>query len=151
MGLKQEQVTGSVLAWWRDEFPLSVLTVWPGTAVETAGARAWIEIWVEEFARGPQRSGAPERMDLSISVHCFVEGSTDKGRVQEIADAVRETLSQRTIPIHDHDASGAPLVGYVRILEAETRELTRNQQASLQEGLQHVVVTWRGVAQQVEG
>lgn len=143
--LRLEQVTVSVLAWWRNTFPLRVATVWPGTVLDTAGVTEWVEGW----SGLPQRAGGPERVELSLTVHCFTKPGMDVGRVQELADAARETLSQQTIAVRDFAESGGPVVGYVSVFEAEVRDLTRNHAGSLQKGMRHAVVTCRGVAQGV--
>ena len=145
--LRQEVIAASVFACWADQFPLPVSTVYPGTTLDTSALDEWLEIWMDAWSRRPQRASDAKLLELSLTVHCFVKPGLDKGRVQELADAARETLSGKTIELRDYEQSGSPLVGYALVFEPETRELTRNHAGGLQSGLQHLVVSWRGMAQ----
>ena len=147
--LRQEVIAGSVFAYWADQFPLEVSTVYPGTALETSALDEWLEIWIDAWSLRPQRHADAVLLDLSLTVHCFVKPGLDKGRAHELADAARGTLSRTTIELRDHEQSGLPLVGYALVFEPETRALTRNHAGELQSGLQHLVVSWRGIAQGV--
>ena len=147
--LRQEVIAGSVFAYWADQFPLEVSTVYPGTTLETSALEEWLEIWIDAWSRRPQRDSDALLLELSLTVHCFVKPGPDKGRVHELADAARGTLSRKTIEVRDHEQSGSPLVGYALVFEPETRELTRNHAGGLQSGLQHLVVSWRGIAQEM--
>lgn len=144
-----EDVTASLFVHWDDQFPLPVATIYPGTRVNTAALDEWIELWIDTWSRRPQRASAKELIDVSVTAHCFVKQGLDKSRVQELADAVRATISQKTIAVRDYDTSGSTVVGYATIFEAETRELTRNNLNSLQHSMQHLVVSCRGIAQEI--
>lgn len=146
---RQESITAGLLSYWRDEFPLAVTTAYPGTRIDTAELDEWLELSIDVWSRRPQRAGALQRIDLSLSVHCFVKQGLDKFRVHELADAVRGTLSQKTVPLRDYDASGTPVIGYATLREPETRDLTRSDADSLKHAMQHFLVTCAGAAQQV--
>ena len=146
---QQEFIAASLFKFWSDQFPLVVTTAYPGTRIDTAALTEWLEITIDGWSRRPQRSGAPERIGLSLSVHCFVKQSLDKSRIYELSDAVRSTISQQTISLRDYDTSGTPVIGYATLLEPETRDLTRLDTDSLRHAMQHFVITCAGIAQQI--
>jgi hypothetical protein len=145
----QEGVSGSLYSFWADQFPLSVSTVYPGTRIDTAEIDEWIELWVDAWSRRPQRASSRQLIELSLTAHCFVKQGTDKSRVHALADAARATLSQATVAVRDYETSGTPVVGYAKLFETETRDLTRNNFASLQHSMQHLMVACRGIAQEL--
>jgi len=145
----QEDVGASLFAYWADQFPLAVSTVYPGTRVNTAALDEWIELWIDAWSRKPQRITSRQLIEVSLSAHIFVKQGTDKSRVHELADAARVTLSQQTVAVRDYEESGAPVVGYAKLFETEARDLTRNNLTSLQHSMQHLLVSCRGIAQEV--
>ena len=145
----QEDVGASLFAYWADELPISVSTVYPGTRLNTAVLDEWIELWIDAWSRKPQRATSRQLIDLSISAHCFAKQGTDKSRVHELADGARATLSQQTVAVRDFDFSGTPIVGYAKLFETETRDLTRSNLSSGEHSLQHLLVSCRGIAQEL--
>ena len=147
--LSQKDIAGSLFSHWADQFPLSVTTIYPGTRIETVSLTEWLELWIETWSRRAQRTTNKQVLDLTVSVHCFVKQGLDKSRIYELADAVRQTIAQKTVPIRDTSLSGTPVTGYLTLTEPETHELTRNNIGSLQHAMQHLVITCRGIAQEI--
>ena len=147
--LSQKDIAGSLFSFWADQFPLTVTTIYPGTRIETVSLAEWMELWIETWSRRPQRGTNKQVLELAVSVHCFVKQGLDKSRIHELADAVRSTIAQQTIAIRDNAMSGTPVTGYLMLTEPQTHELTRNNIGSLQHAMQHLVITCRGVAQQI--
>ncbi len=145
---KQELITASLFSYFRDEFPLVVTIAYPGVRIDTAELDEWLELSIAEWTRRPQRSGGLKQIGLSLTVHCFVKQNLDKSRIHELADAVRETISQKTVPLRDYDVSGTPVIGYGTLREPETRDLTRFDVNAQRHAMQHLVITCAGVAQQ---
>ena len=146
--LKHEQIAESLFTWWRDQFPLAVTTAYPGMRIDTVPLDEWLEIHIDTWSRRPQRIGGRQLIDLSITVHSFVKQQSDKSRIHGLADAVRDTLSQKTVPLRDYDSSGSAVVGYALLFEPEVRDLTRSDMNSLRHPMQHLVVLCPGIAQQ---
>ena len=147
--LTHESLAASLFSHWANAFPLAVTTLYPGTRIDTSGLLEWLELWIDTWSPPAQRQTAKQRIALSLTVHCFVKPSLDKSRLYELADAVRITLAQQTIPLHDHQSSGRPLIGYATLQELESRELTRNHIHSLQQPLRHLTLTCQATAQQI--
>jgi hypothetical protein len=144
--LKLEHITARVFTHWRDVFPLSVRTVYPGMRVDAVDLDEWVELWVDAWRKPVRRGIASDELDVSITVHCFSRHATDKGAVQRLVDAVRGTLGGAFIVVRDFLESGEPVVGWLMVLEPEARELTRVHAEELRGALHHVVVTFEGRA-----
>lgn len=147
-GFGQREIAASVFAHWAANYPLEVTTVYPATRVDVAALNEWLEIWVNSWQRGPQRTGGKEQIDVSVTVHCFVERTLDKGRVLELADGVTATLQHQQIVISDQTLSGVPTVGHLQMFETQTRTLTRPDADAGRHRMQHVVLTTGGMATQ---
>lgn len=148
-GFGQEAMAGSLFAHWSENFPLAVATVYPGTQIDAAGQSEWVEIWVNAWQRAPRRTAGKEQVDVSVTVHCFVERTLDKGRILELADAAKATLEHQQVAVTDQAVSGTPVVGHVQLFETQTQVLTRADREAGQHGLQHVVLTTAGLATEV--
>lgn len=147
--LTHESIASSLFTHWADQFPLSVTTIYPGTKVDTTGLNEWLELSIEEWFRRPQRSGGKQVIDVSVVVHCFVKQGLDKSRLHELADAARSTISQKTIAIRDYDMSGTPVLGYLNMVEPNTRDRTRDAANALRHTMQHLEIRCLGFAQQI--
>ena len=147
--LKHEQITGSVLTHWSDQFPLSVTTIYPGTKIDTADLDEWLDLRIDMWLQRPQRSTAKQVLDVTVILEAFVKQGLDKSRIQELADATRSTISQQTIPIRDYETSGTPVTGYLSFFESETRDLSRNDTNTLRNSMQHLRIICPGIAQQI--
>lgn len=145
--LSQEAISASLLSFWSSEFGGSVTTVYPGMKVDTTSLSEWVEIWVDSWSRRPQRLGGIPYLDVTATVHCFVKAGQESGRIQAITDAVRSVFAQESIPLKNFSESAEPTIGWIRLKEPETRNLTRHQAGSLQVVLHHTAVIVRGAAQ----
>ncbi|QDU42584.1 hypothetical protein Mal52_10470 [Symmachiella dynata] len=148
-GFGQEALAGSLFAHWSDNFPLAVTTVYPGTQIDAAGQSEWLEIWINAWQRDPRRSAGKEQVDVSVTVHCFVERTLDKGRILELADATKSTLEHQQVSVTDQSLSDPPVVGHLQLFETQTRTMTRRDRDAGRHGLQHVVLVTSGVATEV--
>lgn len=146
---KQELITASLFSYFRDQFPLVVTITYPGVRIDTSALDEWLELSITEWTRRPQRRGGLKQIGLSLIVHCFVKQNLDKSRIHELADAARETISQKTVTLRDYDVSGTPIIGYGTLREPETRDLTRRDIDAHRHAMQHVVITCAGTAQQI--
>ena len=145
-GFGQKALAGSLFAYWGENFPLSVATVYPGTQIDAVGQSEWVEIWINAWQRDPRRSAGKEQVDVSVTVHCFVEPTLEKGRMLELADAAKATLEHQQVPVTDQSSSDAPVVGHLQLFETQTRTMTRQDRDAGRHGLQHVVLTTVGLA-----
>jgi|GEM_PF-4591967 len=144
--LDLELIRANLFKHWSDSFPLAVTTVYPGMNVDNSSSSEWIEIAVENWSRKPQRTAGKQFLELVVVVHCFVKAGTDKGRILELADATRSTISQKTISLKDFDLSGEPTVGYLRLHETETRDRFLGLPSTHDQTLQHVSMSTKGFA-----
>ncbi len=142
-----DQITASLFVWWDDNVPSGITTIHPAQQTETVSLTEWIELRISAFSRRPGRAGGPAVIDLAVIAHCFVKPQADASRIDELADAVAETLAGRTIPVLDHSQSDTPVVGYLGLQESETHHLTRNHENHEQLPLQHAVVSTPGIVQ----
>ena len=146
IGLTQNQLTGSVFSYWRDLFSPEVKTVFPGMQIDTAKENKWVELWMQSTLRKPQRVTSQKLHDVSILVHCFSHAGNERSHINQLAETSLELLSQQILVIRDFEQAGVPIVGYLKLYEAESRILTRNR-LEKESGLQHIVVTCDGIAQ----
>jgi hypothetical protein len=144
--LNYEHVAAGVFSHWADQFPLPVTTVYPGTRIDTSGLTEWLEIGIDRWADRLLRGEDKATVELSVFVHVFVKPGVDKSRVFELADAVRQTLADQQITLHDHETSGTPVVGYATLSQAEIEDRTRRDTDAGRHGMQHVIVRVAGVA-----
>lgn len=88
-----DQITASLFVWWDDYVPSGITTIHPAQQTETVSLTEWIELRISAFARRPGRAGGPAVIDLAVIAHCFVKPQADASRIDELADAVAETLT----------------------------------------------------------
>jgi len=148
-GFGHETIAGSLFAHWAANFPLSVTTIYPGIQADTAGEEEWLEVWINSWRRNPRRTENLEQTVISVSAHAFVERSLDKGRVLELADAVKTTLEHQQVSVTDPSQSGTPVVGHVQLWESQSRVFTRLDHEAGRPHLQHVVVTTLGICTEI--
>lgn len=145
--LEHESITASLYRFWNDGFDPAVTTIYPGIKADTSALTEWVEIWVDSWARRPQRIAGVPVVDVTVVVHCFVKSGSDGGRIHELTDRVRATFAQETVPLKDFQQSGSPQIGTIRLKEPETRNLTRRTTGELKTVLHHTAVVIRGFAQ----
>jgi len=145
--LSQEAISASLLSFWKTQFGESVTTIYPGMKVDTTSLTEWVEIWVDSWSRRPQRLGGIPLIDVTVSVHCFVKAGSESGRIQQLTDSIRTVFAQETIPLIDETVSDDSSIGFIRLKEPETRNLTRAQTGTLQVALHHMAIIVRGSAQ----
>ncbi|MEX0701183.1 MAG: hypothetical protein WD069_03730 [Planctomycetales bacterium] len=141
-------ITGSLFSHWADQFPLSAPTIYPGTEVDLADAVEWIDLALDAWSDRAGREIGKRMLSVTVAVHCFAKPSTDHGRADELADAARATLAGRTIAVRDADESGLPVVGYLKLFEAQVRDLSRSARDT-GGGLRHVAIRVSGIAEEV--
>jgi len=145
--LSQAEISASLLTYWKQQFGEEVTTIYPGMKVDTTSLSEWVEIWVDSWSRRPQRLGGIPYLDVTTTVHCFVKAGQQSGRIQTLTDSVRSLFAQESIPLKEFSESAEPTIGWIRLKEPETRNLTRNQIGTLQVVLHHTAVIVRGSAQ----
>lgn len=145
----QQQITASLLTWFRDQYPLTTTIAYPNVRIDTTTLDDWLELSLAQWSRRPQRSSSLKQISLSLTIHCFAKQKLDKSRIHQLTDAVRQTISQKTVPLRDYDTSGTPVIGYATLHEPEIRDLTRPDTDTQRHHLQHTVITTPGTAQQI--
>lgn len=138
-------IASTVFQHWASGPGASTPTVYPGLASDTSGWSAWYEIWVDHWSARRQRQQAPELQDVRVTVHAFARPSADLAQVQELMRQARELLTGVTWPIADSDPAET-LLGYLKLGEADIRELSRLDADASRHGLQHHVGQWSGLA-----
>ncbi|REJ71578.1 MAG: hypothetical protein DWQ34_06095 [Planctomycetota bacterium] len=141
-----EAITRSVQTFWAAGFSASA-TVYPGQQADTSALEEWVELWIESWEEAVRRDASPHIVRVNVTVHCFSRSATAATRVQELADAARDVLARQTIVIRDYDESGTPVLGHVRLREAEMHDMTRPQGAEHRGVLRHAVVAINGRAE----
>ena len=143
-----DSVTRSLHVHWAGAFA-ACPTVHPGQEIDTAGPTAWVELWVEAWDEQLRRNVSQERMALAVTAQCFSRHLSETAEVRRAVDAARAALAMQLVEIRDYDQSGAPLLGFARLREAEVRDLTRMHDDGSRGGLRHLVVFCRGIAEEV--
>lgn len=142
-----DAITRSVHVHWDSQFS-ACPTVRSGEQIDAAAQTAWVELWVDVWDEEPRRNDSPERAVVSVTVHCFSRHPTVTAKVRGVVDAARGALSRRLIEVRDYEQSGAPLIGRLRLREAELRDLTRAHDDALRGSLRHIAVLCRGVMEE---
>lgn len=146
--LTVESIERSVQVYWRDTFPAVAVTVYPGQRIDGTSLTEWVELWLDVWDERIRRTGARAGLTLFITVHCFSRDLTQTARLQQIADATRETLASKTISVLDYSLSGTPTVGHVRIGEPELRVLTRRRLNAEEDPLRQVTASFRAIVEE---
>jgi hypothetical protein len=142
-----DAITRSVHVHWETAFS-ACPTVHPGQQIDTGDQSAWVELWVDVWDEQARRNESPERAVIALTVHCFSRHTTATAEARGVVDAARSALSRQLIEVRDYEQSGAPLIGHLRLREAELRDLTRAHDDSLRGAVRHVVVLCRGVMEE---
>ena len=143
-----DRIVAAVHSYWAAALPSDLVTLYPGVRLDTSGLQHWCELWVDAWSDPPRRAVAPDRLRIAIIVHCFSRHPTQKAGVHRIASLAREALAGRTLPVAPSEAITGDLWGCLRIREHAAHDLTRNQAASGQERLQHLVLTFDAIVEQ---
>ncbi len=141
-------VSSAIYRVWNDGIADAVPTLYPGLRGDTSLWTEWYELWVDHWSPRRQRAQAPELCDLRVTVHAFVKAAPSKARISELIEQARSLLTGQTISIPDPETSDAVL-GYIRLGDAQVKELTRSDADASRHGLQHHVAFWDGLAQRM--
>jgi hypothetical protein len=142
MSLPTTRLTAALHQHWTEEFPSEIPTLYPGTRLDTAALSTWTELWLNQLSESPHRTGHPESLDLSITVHVFSRHPTDKRQLQETTDAVRTALTHRQIAVRSTADPESQLLGWLSIREPQQHDLTRNHTTDLADQLAHAVLVF---------
>jgi len=129
------------------EMPEDVPLVLPGIVLDAEATAEWIEFSCDAVGGIAQRDSPAELHEVSVTLQVFVRASRQTMRIQTLAGAARSIVSGRLIDIRDQTVSDEPIIGAVRLREADLRDLTRVHAAEQRRALRHVVVTARGAVQ----
>jgi hypothetical protein len=144
-----QHLTTSIQSHWAAETASQFETVYPGTRRDTQRLAEWCELGIENQSDPPRRNADPDRLAVSILVHCFSRHSTQPIRVQRLATVARSALSRRAVPIQDTTGSTPVELGCLRVREHAAHDLSRNHAALGQELLQHIVLVFQAVAEEL--
>ena len=78
-------------AHWRDEVA-DWLTVFPGQQIAGETRDTWIEFWVDAWDETVRRGGAPDQLEIWVTVHAFSRDEAAITEVQAIVDAGRAAV-----------------------------------------------------------
>jgi hypothetical protein len=145
--IQLEAVSASLFTWFADQFPLEVPLAFPGLRLDTSDLSEWLELSIAAWTARPQRSTALRQLTLSLTIHLFVKQQLDQSRILELADTVRQTLAQQTVPLRDYETSGSPIVGYATLFEPDTQNLTRPEANT--HAMHHFAITTPLTAHQI--
>lgn len=148
--LQTTNLMQSLTCYWRDSFPGSCPTIYPGMQQDATRWQTWIEWNLPFFQEEVSRDSGFQRLSFTLDVHCFVEQGKDLNRIRELVDQVRETLSRKVVMIRDFNLSVLPVTGYVRFGEAEVRDLSRLERLDAGSRVAHFLLSFRGLAQTTE-
>lgn len=143
------RISGSVFRRWSEVLGPGLMTIFPGLVADTAPLTEWFELWIETWERRPQRGGSPELCDVRITAHAFVRPSDHPARIQVLAELARTALDGQTLAVVDPELSGRPVLGYLKLGLADSRDLTRLDRDAGAHGLHHQLLVWHGLAQRV--
>ena len=137
-----DRLVATIHAHWAAALPLDAPTLFPGTRLTTESLPTWFELWVDAWSTPPRRAVAPDLLAVTVVVHGFSRHPAQKFAIQRLADAARQTLSGRHLPIHETADPASPQIGLLSIREQTVQDLTRAQAAQGQERLQHIVIAF---------
>lgn len=140
----------SLTSYWRDFFPGSCPTIYPGMQRDATGWQAWVEWNLPFFQEEISRDAGFQRLSFTLDVHCFVEQGKDLNKIRELVDQVRQTLSRKVVMIRDFNLSVLPVTGYARFEEVEVRDLSRLERLEAGSRIAHFLLSFRGLAQTTE-
>ncbi|MBL4884418.1 MAG: hypothetical protein JKY95_07775 [Planctomycetaceae bacterium] len=140
-------LVSSFTSYWRDTFPTTWSTIYPGMQDDATQYQAWVELdfpWVTDRKR---RTSGLQFLEMGLDVHCFSRQDEDLARMRVMVDAIRSTLSHQIIAIRDFDLSAQPAVGYAKVSEPEVRDFSRIERSVKGRPLNHSLVSYRCLAQ----
>lgn len=144
-GFTTELITGNLLAYWSEHQPEGLATEFPGTVLVTDDLAEWGEIQITTWVGKKQRMTARGALQVRAVFHVHVRPSVNRGRLQELAEEVRGVLENRLIALrHDEE-----LKGYLRLREAELRDLSTREREVEGNGLRHAVLIFPGRAESI--
>jgi len=124
----------------------TVPTQFPGMPLDATRLAHWYEFWITQASQTPERHPGASGLMVLVDVHCFCRG-IEKRRIMTMADVVRQTFAHQIFPL-----SGEQIPPYLqralRIREAVLRDLTRESNPEPKLPLQHLVVSFRGYAEE---
>ena len=124
----------------RPDLPAGTSLLKSGDPTEASLSSVWLEFWVDRISSPvARRNSSHSRVDLSFTVNCFGRPPAAPDQVQALAETTRHHLTHLRLPL----TSETLTVGWVTLLEAEMRDLSRpaTQKSA---GLSQWSVTVRG-------
>ncbi len=144
------QIESSLQSYWRGQFSGEVPTYFPGMLVDHARQSRWAELWVQSSRQRKARVGGIRLLDVSVVLHLFAQRNTQPGVMRELVDEAVGVLSLKTLVIRDFRRTGGPVVGYLKLFEAQTRWMSDQKSNESKLGVDHTVITCEGLAQMIE-
>jgi hypothetical protein len=147
--LPPHHIVSAVQRRWAEETAATAPTAYPGTRLDTAGLPQWFELWVDAFSAAPQRHVSPDRLTISILVHCFARDAADKLAAHRLANAARASLAASTLTITDAAEPTPAVIGFLTPQQPQLHDLSRTHAALNQERLQHLVLVVPALAHEL--
>lgn len=146
--IAQDVIQASLQVHWADQVGGEYPTVYGGQQLDLTGETGWYELWVQSWLGGAQRTQGHEHREVLVSVHVFARSRLDLGLIHAMTDRARRALIHQLVVLRDYDLSEAPEVGVLRLREVDVRNLTRVDREQGGIGLEHHLVTCRGMAEE---
>lgn len=143
-----DRIIATLHSHWAAVLAPGVVTLFPGSRIDTAGLLEWFEFCVDAWSDPPRRTMSPDRLSLVITLHGFSRHPTQKTGVHRLASLARNALSGRTLPIAPSETISKDFCACLRIREHTAHDLTRNHAALGQERLQHLVLNFEAIVEE---
>lgn len=143
--LTMELISGNLFAYWLEHRPEGCETEFPGRVLVTDELPEWGELQITTWLGKKQRVTARATVQVRVAFHLYVRRSVNFGRLQEFAEEVRRVLENRLIALNQDEE----LKGYLRLREAELRDLSTREQEVEGSGLRHAVLVCPGRAEAI--
>lgn len=150
-----DAVTRSLNVFWQANFSgLPVVSDAPydeEADFDMASASEWVTFWIDDMREEPVRRTGLQTIPLDVTVDIWVrrKGMLNLYRLEEIIDSAVACLDQQEVPVYDYEDSGIPLVGYIRLQEAQATDYSRQHENSVPGSARHARVAVRGVAMEL--
>ncbi len=141
MAMTTEEIVSSLFKRIGDNYSTTDID-WPGIEFDTEESQEWIAPAILGITADPQRTDQG-RKNIQFQIGLFVKKAGNVYRQQEVEDAVRAVLDQKSFQVKDYDQGSPPQTGVMHIPEGQTANMGTDL---LRAELRHQVITWNAWA-----
>ena len=142
-------VVGSLMKYFETNYSTTTDIAYDDDPFDYESASEAVQFDVEGLDERRHRNSQKRFMNLNLVGHCFSKYGANLYRCNELADGFAALFDQAIIPVYDHTVNSTTKVGWIKMQEPRTTDMSEQMNAAFRTDGRHIVVEIFGVAQEL--